>query len=56
MKEFISKWGFLLTSILFLLASVVPQWTGGSIHVAFFVLAMAFLAIGLGAVKKNIEH
>jgi hypothetical protein len=55
MQRIIGKWGFLLAAFLFLAAAVLPLLTGGKFNSAFFVLAMAFLAIGLGIAKKNIE-
>ena len=55
MQGIIGKWGFLIAAVLFLAAAVLPLLTGGKFNAAFFVLAMAFLVIGLGIAKKNVE-
>jgi hypothetical protein len=44
-KNFIGKWGFLISGIIFLVAAIMPFAEGQTVKVSFFVMGIAFLVI-----------
>lgn len=52
-KQFMGRWGFLIAGFLFLFAALIPMADGRRMNPAFFVIAMAFFAIGSAIARRN---
>lgn len=53
MQRLLTRWGFILAGVLFFVATYAPLLAGGEFKAAFFVLAMAFLVLGMAIASKR---